>query len=208
MEYFVRGRGDVSQVLIRFFVLSVYILSTTGSEINHAPLVWLPHPCFLWKMCVPREPGRPWCTAYVRIYSRTQPPRHPNWAYKLIRHLLYCENIPPSYLCQTPPHCWQNLVGVKKDGCSTKWNWRGKRKLNSIASNGELPPFVYYPQVFWTSLPNQLMEQQYSFLECMRRLSGNGCFGTFCTLGYCLIPREVPNELISPNWLCWGWVLL
>ena len=32
MEYFVRGRGDVSQVLVRFFVLSVYILSTTYKE--------------------------------------------------------------------------------------------------------------------------------------------------------------------------------
>ena len=28
----------------------------------------------------------------------------------------------PSYWCQKPTHCRQNLVGVKKDGCITKSN--------------------------------------------------------------------------------------
>ena len=40
------------------------------------------------------------------------------------------------------------------------------------------------------------------------RKSGNGCLGTFCTLGYCLILKKVPNELVSPNWLWWGWLPL
>ena len=31
-------------------------------------------------------------------------------------------------------------------------------KLNSIASNDELPPFLYYSQVHLRSLPKQLME--------------------------------------------------
>ena len=83
-----------------------------------------------------------------------------------------------------------------------KLTW--EKKLYSIERNDELPRFSYYSQVSLRSLPNKLMEQEYSFFECMWTLSGNGCFGTFCTLGYCLIPEEVPNELISPNWLCWG----
>ena len=57
-------------------------------------------------------------------------------------------------------------------------------KLYSIARNGELPPFLYYSQVYLRSLPNQLMEQQNFFFEGKWMLSGNGCFATFYTLGY------------------------
>ena len=44
-----------------------------------------------------------------------------------------------------------------------------------------------------------ILDQQYSFLKCMCMLSGNGCFWTFCTLVYCLIPKKVPNELMGLN---------
>ena len=43
-----------------------------------------------------------------------------------------------------------------------KLTW--EKMLYSIARNGELPPFLYYSQVYLRSLPNQLMKQQYSFL--------------------------------------------
>ena len=67
---------------------------------------------------------------------------------------------------------------------------------------------LYYSQVYLRSLPIQLMEQQNSFSEWTWMLSGNECCGTFCTLRYYLIPKKVPNELMSQNWLCGGWVPL
>ena len=36
------------------------------------------------------------------------------------------------------------------------------------------------------------------FFQCMWRLSGSGFFVFFCTLAYCLVPKKVPNKLISP----------
>ena len=42
----------------------------------------------------------------------------------------------------------------------------------------------------------------------MWRLSWNGCFVNFCTLGYCLVPKTVSNKHVSPIELFRGWVLL
>ena len=72
----------------------------------------------------------------------------------------------PKNQVSKPPHYRQHLVDVKKDGRSIKSNKPGKIKLDSIASNGELPPFLYFSQVYLRSLPNQLMDQQYHLCEC------------------------------------------
>ena len=54
--------------------------------------------------------------------------------------------------------------------------------------------FILFPGL--TSLPNQLLDQQYHFIECM--LSGDGCFAIFCTYAYCLETKKEPNKHISP----------
>ena len=77
--------------------------------------------------------------------------------------------------------------------------------MHSIAKN-ELTPFLYYSQVYQRSLPNQLSDQQYHFVECMWRLSEDGCFLNFCTWGYCLVAEKVPNKHIRPMQLWWRWV--
>ena len=100
------------------------------------------------------------------------------------------------------------LGGSKKRWLPNKIKLNWEEKTAFPCKEWWAASLLYYSQVYLRSLPNQLMEQQNSFFECMWMLSGNGCFGTFCTLGYCLIPKKVPNELISPNWLCWGWVPL
>ena len=41
------------------------------------------------------------------------------------------------------------------------------------------------------------MEQHNIFFESMWRLSGNRCFVTFCTLGYCVVLEKVTNKLIN-----------
>ena len=75
-----------------------------------------------------------------------------------------------------------------------------------IARNSELTIYIniyhiiniiYYSQVYLRSLPNQLLDQQYQFIECMLRLSGDGCFVNFCTQEYCLVPKKVPNKHIN-----------
>ena len=91
-----------------------------------------------------------------------------------------------------------------------KINW--ENEFVSIVRNGELSTFLYYSQVYLRSLPNQLMDHQNTFFQCMWRLSRNGCFAAFCTLGYCLVSNKVPikvptkaqNKLISPIKLFWG----
>ena len=93
-------------------------------------------------------------------------------------------------------------LGGSKERWPLKQNQINLRKQNnSIARSVVPPPFLYYPQVYLRSLRNQLMEQQYSFLECMWMLSGNGPLGLFALWGYCLIPEKVPSEVTNPNWL-------
>ena len=79
----------------------------------------------------------------------------------------------------------------------------GKRKLYSNARNGEPPLFLYNSQVYLRSVSKQLMEQQNSFLEFMWMFLGKGCFGTFCTLGYCLVLKRYQMSL-SAQLICVG----
>ena len=65
-----------------------------------------------------------------------------------------------------------------------KLTW--EKEIVFLTSNG-LPCFLNYSQGYLRSLPNQVINQQYTFDECMRSLSGTECFETFCTLGYCLV---------------------
>ena len=91
------------------------------------------------------------------------------------------------------------LGGSKKRWLLNQYQINLGKENYYIARDAELIPFLYYSQGYLRLLPNQLMEQQNSFIECMWMLTGNGCFGTFCTLGYCLVQKKVSNELISPN---------
>ena len=50
--------------------------------------------------------------------------------------------------------------------------------------------FLLYLQGYLRSLPNQLMDQQYTLFESMWRLSENGCFVTFCTLSVSVMEEE------------------
>mgnify|MGYP001793928738 FL=1 len=69
--------------------------------------------------------------------------------------------------------------------------------------------FISFPCQF-PSLPNQLLDQprkypsagisldqQYHFIECMWRLSGDGCLVNFCTYKYYPVPKKSPNKYIS-----------
>ena len=81
----------------------------------------------------------------------------------------------PSIWYQKPPHSWQYMVGVLKYGYSTTSGKPGKRNMYSIARSGELPPLLYYSQVYMylRKLHNQLMDWQNIFFESVWMLSGN-----------------------------------
>ena len=80
---------------------------------------------------------------------------------------------------------------------------QGKENCVPLQGMVSYLPFYIIPRYFLISLPNQLMEQGNSFFECMWMLSGNGCFGTFRTLGYCLVPKRYRMSL-SAQISCFG----
>ena len=74
---------------------------------------------------------------------------------------------------------------------------QGKENCIPLQGMASYLPFYIIPRYFYSflQLPNQLMEQRTFFFGCMWMLSGNGCFGTCCTLGYCLVPKTYRMSL-------------
>ena len=81
---------------------------------------------------------------------------------------------------------------AKLGGSKKRWLLNNIKSTweNTIAKNGESTPISYYFMVCLGSLPNQLLDKQYHFTGCMRRLSGDGCVVKLYTYGYCLLPRK------------------
>ena len=124
-----------------------------------------------------------------------------------LRHILLCLNIPQaaqSIWCQKPPHYRQNLVGVKKDGCSNKIKlaWENKTIVHCKewwAAN----LFILCPGSFESSAQSAYGSAIHSYWGCQERVLRD-----FLHFGYCLVLKRVPNKLISSVELLWGLVLL
>ena len=103
----------------------------------------------------------------VSFWSRNQPNEDPNRAYEVVGQLFLrvgARSFTPVlllYWCQKPPHYKRNLVAAKKDGCPTK---AGKRNCVLLQGMVSCLPFYIIPPIL-RSLPNQIMDQQNTFLN-------------------------------------------
>ena len=58
-------------------------------------------------------------------------------------------NTPPSYWCQKPPHCRQNLMGLRKDVCSNKIKLTWEKKIVVRCKEWWAAPlFILFPGLF------------------------------------------------------------
>ena len=63
--------------------------------------------------------------------------------------------------------------------------------------HGGLTAFLYYSQVHLGSLPNQLLDQQYHFIECMWKLSGTGALWILALISSTYLPTYPQNEYLQ-----------
>ena len=82
-----------------------------------------------------------------------QPVDNPSWMTVIAWDSASEEMTTGSIKCLKPPRYRHHLVEIKKDGRSTKSAQPGKGKLDSIASNGELPPVFIIPRSIWDHYP-------------------------------------------------------
>ena len=116
--------------------------------------------------------------------SSTQSPKKPNWAYELMSLML---KDTPKIGCLRIPHYQQNLVVVKKRWLLNKIKWSLEKKTVFHCNEWWATSLLILILGLFEIIAQSAHGSAIHFVQCTCtwRLSGNGCFWTFCTLGYC-----------------------
>ena len=122
-------------------------------------------------------------------------------------HLYKCLNIPASYWCHNPPHCRRNLVEVKKMVAQHNQISLGKENCISLQGVWDASRFKLLPGLF-KIVAKSADGSAILFLRMYVDVVRKWVLWDFLHFGVLSHIEKVPNKLISPNWLCWGWVPL